>query len=293
LRVLQLRGQEAGDFTAAKANFVKRRAAFANPLPMQFTNREMTGGWKRHLSAAIALGLFMAFLGGFGTQQALSPTGRLLFWVSLVVTGYLLALAAGRLIGPRPQNVIVRTIAIALLSGLPQTFIVSWALVQVRPGRVITVGNLPMLFLTVVIVQTVIVAVQSWILLRETGSADSTPPGKDRAQQPPGRIPRVLRGELVALESEDHYVRIHHRSGSTLILHRFSDAIAELDSREGLQVHRSWWVASGAVAGSFIRSGKRWLKLSNGMEIPVSRTHLRRVVEQNWPRVVAPVSDEA
>jgi len=34
-----------------------------------------------------------------------------------------------------------------------------------------------------------------------------------------------------------------------------------------------------------MRDGKRWLKLSNGMDVPISRTHLRRVIEQDWPRV--------
>ncbi|MCL6730424.1 LytTR family DNA-binding domain-containing protein [Sphingomonas hankyongi] len=260
---------------------------------MQFTIRESTGGWRRHVLAAIVLGLLLAFLGPFGSQASMSPGLRALFWLSLVGTGYLLALAAARLIGPRPQKVILRTISIALLSGLPQTFIVSWALVQVRPSRVITIGNLPMLFLAVVAVQGIIVAIQAWTSSEPNNDLPSLAAGEETGPRAGGRVPQSLRADLVALESEDHYVRIHHKSGSTLILHRFSDAIAELDSREGLQVHRSWWVASGAVAGSFIRSGKRWLKLSNGMEIPVSRTHLRRVVEQNWPRVVAPVSDEA
>jgi DNA-binding LytR/AlgR family response regulator len=67
-----------------------------------------------------------------------------------------------------------------------------------------------------------------------------------------------------------------------------ADALAEVDSDAGLQVHRGWWVANGAVAGTFMRGGKRWLRLNNDMEIPVSRTHLRRVIDQAWPRVDEP-----
>lgn len=257
---------------------------------MQFTNRGSKTGWARHAIVAIALGLFMAFLGPFGSESSMSAGGRTVFWLCLVGTGYLLALAASLLIVERPRRSVLQAIARASLSALPQTFIVSWALVQIRPGRLITLANLPMLFLAVLAVQLVIVAVQSWkpAATQEIESASVT----DGAAVPQarGRIAQSLRDDLVALEAEDHYVRIHHRSGSTLLLHRLSDAVAELDGRDGLQVHRSWWVASEAVAGTFVRGGKRWLKLLNGMEIPVSRTHLRRVIEQGWPRLDMPTA---
>ena len=213
----------------------------------------------------------------------------MLFWTGLVGAGYLLALGASRLIGERPTNVVVRGIAVAILSAVPLMFIVSWALVQVRPGRVIGLANLPMLFLSVLAIQAIIVAILAWLSSRPIGAAVDGPSGEEPGPLAQGRLARSLRGDLVALEAEDHYVRLHHPSGSTLILHRFSDALAEVDPRVGLQVHRGWWVANGAVAGTFMRGDKRWLMLRNGMEIPVSRTHLRRVIEQDWPRITAPV----
>lgn len=252
---------------------------------MQFTIRELTDGWKRHALAAIALGLLLAFLGPYGSQSAMSPGGRTLYWVGLVGAGYLLALAGFRLIGDRPKHNLTRAIAVAVLSALPLMFIVSWALVQVRPGRVISVINLPMLFVAVLAIQSIIVTIAALIELRTVAGTASLAKAEEAAQTVSGRLARSLRGDLLALEAEDHYVRLHHPSGSTLILHRFSDALAEVGPRAGLQVHRGWWVANGAVAGTFTRGGKRWLKLTNGMEIPVSRTHLRRVIDQDWPRV--------
>ena len=252
---------------------------------MQFTIRELTPGWIRHALAAVTLGLFLSFLGPFRTQGTLSTGPRTLFWVGLVGTGYLLALAAYRLLGTRPRAALTKAIAVAALSALPQMFIVSWALVLIRPGRVIAVGDLPMLFLSVASIQVVIVTIQAWMLSRANPEALPVAAGSETSEQTGGRIARSLRGDLLALEAEDHYVRLHHQSGSTLVLHRFSDAIAEIGSRDGLQVHRGWWVASGAVVGTFMRDGKRWLKLSNGMDVPISRTHLRRVIEQDWPRV--------
>ncbi|HVH49856.1 MAG TPA: LytTR family DNA-binding domain-containing protein [Sphingomicrobium sp.] len=266
---------------------MKRRQAFANPRRMRFTIRELTVGWKRHVLAAIGLGLLLAFLGPYGSGSVMGPAGRTLYWVGLVSAGYLLALAGFRLIGDRPGSVVSRAITVALLSALPLMFVVSWALIQVRPDRVISVFNLPMLFVAVLAIQSIIVTIAASIdALGVAGAAPSD--GADEARQSvSGRLARSLRGDLVALEAEDHYVRLHHPSGSTLILHRFSDALAEVDPRAGLQVHRGWWVANGAVAGTFLRGGKRWLKLNNDLEIPVSRTYLRRVIEQNWPRIAA------
>ena len=277
--------RKARELHEEQPNFVKRRAAFANQCRMQFTNRELTDGWRGHALAALALGLFLTFLGPFRSQEAMSTGPRMLFWLALVGTGYLLALAAFRLIGSRPMRPVHRAIAVAIVSALPQMFIVSWALVQIRPGRVITIANLPMLFLSVLAVQAIIVILAAWIGSRRVDDAVSSPPGEDSGALASGRLARSLRGDLIALEAEDHYVRLHHQSGSTLILHRFSDALTEVDPGAGLQVHRGWWVANHAVVGTFMRGGKRWLKLSNDMEIPVSRTHLRRVIDQPWPRV--------
>jgi len=72
---------------------------------------------------------------------------------------------------------------------------------------------------------------------------------------------------------EDHYVRVHRASGSTLELMPLQDAIARYGSG-GLQVHRSWWVAADAVVGAE-RDGRNWrLRLSNGQRVPVARNRI-------------------
>jgi DNA-binding LytR/AlgR family response regulator len=79
--------------------------------------------------------------------------------------------------------------------------------------------------------------------------------------------------EVVALEAEDHYLRVHTTLGSDLILMRLSDAIAAMRPDLGLQVHRSWWVAHDAIL-EFGRSEQRtYLKLTNGLLVPVGRTY--------------------
>jgi hypothetical protein len=87
-------------------------------------------------------------------------------------------------------------------------------------------------------------------------------------------VPRHLGQELVALQAEDHYVRVVTDKGSALIRYRFSDALHEVRNVEGVQVHRSHWVALRAI--NRVRSeGKGYtLCLHNGSEVPVSRSNL-------------------
>jgi DNA-binding LytR/AlgR family response regulator len=86
------------------------------------------------------------------------------------------------------------------------------------------------------------------------------------------RVPPAARGRLLALEMEDHYLRVHTDSGSALILHRMSDATAELAGIDGWRVHRSWWVAADAVRTVRRDGGRATLMLENGLEVPVSRS---------------------
>ena len=67
------------------------------------------------------------------------------------------------------------------------------------------------------------------------------------------------------------------KRGESLILRRFGDALEELGAIDGLQVHRGWWVARAAVAGSEREGDRSLLILSNGLRVPVSRTNLRSV----------------
>ena len=88
---------------------------------------------------------------------------------------------------------------------------------------------------------------------------------------------RDKRGPLLAIGSEDHYVRLYSDRGDSLIAMRFSDAISALGPDEGIQVHRSWWVASDAVA-SVARSGEGMqLTLRNDLKVPVSRSYAQQV----------------
>jgi len=77
-------------------------------------------------------------------------------------------------------------------------------------------------------------------------------------------------------------VRVYAKNCTEMVLLRLRDAIAEMDGVDGMQVHRSWWVAR-AVISSSKRDGRNYkLVLHNDMEIPVSRSYAGRLKQANW-----------
>jgi DNA-binding LytR/AlgR family response regulator len=85
-------------------------------------------------------------------------------------------------------------------------------------------------------------------------------------------LPFNKRGSLVALSVEDHYVRIQTVKGEEMVLMRLGDAERELAGFAGLRVHRSHWVALAQVQAHARRSGRDFLQMSDGSEVPVSRS---------------------
>jgi hypothetical protein len=93
------------------------------------------------------------------------------------------------------------------------------------------------------------------------------------------RVRPERRGVLLAIKAEGHYLQVYTDAGSDLILYRLSDALLELGGEDGAQVHRSWWVAARALAPQRHRDR---LVLTNGVEVPVSRSFLVAARQRGW-----------
>ena len=93
------------------------------------------------------------------------------------------------------------------------------------------------------------------------------------------RLPVEKRGRLISISVADHYVEVATSAGSALILMRLTDAMAETGDTPGLQVHRSHWVAIGEVTAARRDGARAILTLSDGRDIPVSRTYVPAVKE--------------
>ena len=97
-----------------------------------------------------------------------------------------------------------------------------------------------------------------------------------------GGLLGVAPAEVLCLQMEDHYVRVHTAAGSRLVFATLSQAIAAVGGREGLQVHRSWWVASQAVEGAEAHGRNLRLRLVNGVSAPVARSSVAAVRAAGW-----------
>ena len=232
--------------------------------------------------AAIPLGLLLGFLGPFGSYPAYPTATRYAFWLGLTAAGAVAAVAADAVLpATRSRAGAIRIGAVALVSALPMTFVVAWTMSLLQPGRVFAPMQLPALFAAVAAVQLLVVYATTISAAEEAGAPDPAPtlpePAKEAipAAFPSAllsRLPPEIGGDILALETEDHYLRVHAGGGSALILMRMADAVALLDPRLGAQVHRRWWVAEAAVAGLRTEGQKLHLRLVDKSLVPVGRT---------------------
>jgi DNA-binding LytR/AlgR family response regulator len=232
--------------------------------------------------AAIPVGLLLGFAGPFGSYPAFPTATRYAFWLGLTAAGALAVVAADALL-PRRRAGAIRIGAIALVSALPMTFVVAWTMTLVQPGRFYTPQQLPALFAAVAAIQ-LLIAYATIIAAPVANSAEAL--GHEPTLPEPGaetipaafphallsRLPQGVGSEILALETEDHYLRVHAAGGSALILMRMADAVAMLDPQLGAQVHRRWWVAQAAVAGVRTEGQKLSLCLIDNTSVPVGRT---------------------
>lgn len=139
------------------------------------------------------------------------------------------------------------------------------------------------------VISTLATLGMAWAARSRTARPRSpAPAGHETASADPrDRLPARLGGTIICLQMEDHYVRVHTPLGSALVLMSLSQAMAGLKNAEGVQTHRSWWVARAAITGVVEDGRKLRLRLANGLEAPVSRARVGALREQGW---LAPAS---
>jgi DNA-binding LytR/AlgR family response regulator len=258
---------------------------FADAGSMQFAQRQppFWERWRPFL-APIAVGLLLGFAGPFGSYPAY-PTGtRYAFWLGMTMVGVVAANAARAVLPLLELRARAARIgAVALVSAVPMTFVVAWTMSLLQPGRFFTPLQMPVLFTCVAAVQLLVVYATTTTApnpdaTKSVNRATDLP--QSRAGAAPAafpaallsRLPPGIGSDIIALETEDHYLRVHAMGGSTLILMRMADAVVMLDPRLGAQVHRRWWVAQAAVADMRTEGQKLSLCLTDGSLVPVGRT---------------------
>ncbi len=240
-----------------------------------------------------AVGVILALVGPFGSFAA--PFGiRLLYWLAMSYAGYFLyfpAMAGATALAPRLQLPEPALWAAAcLIVTLPMTAVTWCANFIWRAPSWPTLDQALDHYFNVFVMGGLVCALFWFARQRHRPQPEPEPAPTDETAEaadaaPPRlleRMPPHLRTAPIALEMEDHYVRVHTEQGSTLLLMRLRDAIAELDGTPGALVHRSWWVARGAVRGVRREGRNIRLQLAGGIEAPVARTQAAGLEAQGW-----------
>lgn len=228
------------------------------------------------------MGLFLAAFQTFSERQD-SWWGDILYWQFAMLGGGVIAALIEPWVYRRLQD---RRRLFALVQALAMTPPITlwiWAMSAAFHGHLPRLDILPLQTASVAVVNAAVV-ILAWLLRAaltrpaEPTAAPDTPPAAIRAKLPP----RLARARLIAVQAEDHYLRVHTQAGSGLILMRLSDGLAALKGCDGLQVHRSWWVARPAVQAAQWKKGRGSLTLEGGLEVPVSESFAATVRAVDW-----------
>lgn len=238
--------------------------------------------WAADLATCAIAGAVLGVVGPFGSFFNDVLPVRLAYWVAVsLLTG--LGVGVGvRLIWPRARR---RGVAawtwipvVALLASVPLAL----------AARLIAVGLWPDIREAVGPVewygQTLLVAFV-YTSLYVAAHARARPGGPQAAEGDArmlDRLPPRLGRDLLCLQMEDHYVRLHTTAGSVLVLSPLARAIGQVGNLEGLRVHRSWWVARHAVRGVVHDGRNLRLVLTSGLEAPVARAKVAALKGAGW-----------
>lgn len=235
------------------------------------------------------VGVLVGFMINFFSPQAtwtMGPEERIWFWILLCLVGG---------VGIFVCDLILTFLQVqwpgwakALLQSICGTVAVLIPLyLEYHPE------NLPGYSTTVLFVWIVmiLILVGAYIVglkfLKTDSNQDAVYPGEEVGEKNPAKILNRLpvhlqSSELYALSAEDHYVRVHTSKGDDMILMRFSDAILETGDVEGVQVHRSWWVAQAAIDNIKSKGRSAEITLKNTGKAPVSRNALKTIRKMGW-----------
>lgn len=277
-----------------KRAYVKPANLFVNSPLLQSALREMQTLYRspRLWATFAAIVLLFAVTGPYNSAERLAFLPRLAYWLLLHAGAWFFALGfsvlAEVLLPPWIGGMFLRMLVGSLLAVFPIGLVIGileWSWFGVPLTWTAYIRGLPAILPLCAIFCGI-----SYLVLSRSGDAlpGGMPAGQADARPAAGpetvpllaRLSPENRGALQHISVEDHYSRIRTARGSELILLRFADAMRETGTVDGLQVHRSHWVARDFVDGFRTAGGKLTLVLRDRTEIPVSRSHADKVRAQ-------------
>ncbi len=252
-----------------------------------------TMGWLPYLSLC-AVGLVIGLTSiGPSASEGLGTLNRMTFWaahvipalailsVTQIVIGGIEPLSAQRGIVQVVLSAVIASILFAPVAlGIDSVFAGEGALDDNGQSIFIRLGSeLAHFFVPLVLIWSLINAPS---LLQLERAGPRTPAERMKEPAPVdarevaefwSRVPGRLGQNLVALSAELHYLRVFTTEGDTLILFPFGRAVDQLQDENGMQIHRSHWIALDQIDEVVTRDGRMFCEMIGGLTLPVSRSY--------------------
>lgn len=238
--------------------------------------------WRAHMArpvrvlALFGVAIVLTLLAPFDTDESFRLLPRFVYWALLSFIAYsigYLGNAVADHFAP-DSGPWLRTLIAA-----PVTALGVFALVIVLNygflGLTISASSYTLIGVNVVVISVVVAGIMQFAY-HEMPDVDAPANALVEATRTAllDRLPFEKRGPLVSISSEDHYIRVVTTKGEDMILMRLSDAMLEVGATQGLQVHRSHWVALDQVVAVKKHKDRAELTLTGGAVVPVSRSYL-------------------
>ena len=262
-----------------------------------------------HLAFIVPLILLFAYMGPFGTLEHMDTASRLFYWAGAILGGWILCYGSILiLLAIVREKLWLQLLAIgagAAIAAIPGAFLIDLLEKNLTDRKPLGLAYYYPDVLAVALVLSYFLTLTAErdrlkIHRREGAAHEGTTASPPSAKVPMSekqqeaaspasrpcpflrRLPARIGDDLVHVSVEDHYVCAVTTAGREMILMRFRDALAELETLDGLQVHRSHWVAAAHVAAAQREGSKVVLHLDNGARIPVSRAYRAAIRQRGW-----------
>ena len=234
----------------------------------------------RLVGCALAAGVLLAALGPFGNYLNGGFMERGGYWCAAMLLGLVLYGSAFRTVAARASissswwwpAVFGATVA----ASIPQALVTRFWAFRLWPE----LGRLDLPF-GLWFAQTMLIGLPAMVAFAVLHRRTARVAPEVLAPPPVRRSLPVLGCDVLALQMEDHYVRVHRASGSELLLLPLGQAIERVEA-SGLRTHRSWWVAAHAVARVEGDARAMRLHLTNGVVAPVARSAVAHLRAAGW-----------
>lgn len=243
----------------------------------------------RELAILVAIGTFLAIVEPYGATSRMEFWQGWLYWVGLIIYGSVIGWNVSHYTMKWFPNFPGWAYLIIISSVCSLAVATVLILLDLAFDGRTTVGEFFLLYGFVWVISAAVTGIGLLLHMIEkakesAGSgASEGGPAIDPVRQFMSRLPIPYRNaELYAIASEDHYLRIYTSAGEHMFLERLANAIRELEGSDGMQTHRSWWVASDGIKEAKTVSGRIVLILKTGTEVPVSRTYAPEVRKAGW-----------